>query len=219
MKNVLSNEKRAAELYRVSFRCSELQGNCNRICGNCPLNVSLYMEDPREAVLLKTSASIDYNRIQQAKLRSNIPGLIVMGLIALLAIKCSMPKKPAVQVTTSVAPGNPAPVYRTRRYAVPSLLVADLPRLVTDVNNDGELNCIDYAVTFYKHWPGARIIRNINNGTGMDHLLNLIVYNDREIFIEPQGTPSKYAPEEVWGNKYDRWFNMDQTDIWAIYAK
>jgi hypothetical protein len=186
------------------------------------------MEDPREAVLLKTSAFMDYNRVQQIKARQNAPGWIVIGLIAMLVWRCgiqpTLVKKQVAEVPPVIQTASttmPADTIRSRigRYPTPGTLVGEMRFLVTDVNGDGQLNCIDYAVTFYKHWPGARIIRNINPVTGMDHLFNKIVFNDRTMFIEPQGTCSRYYPEEVWGTKYNAYYNADQTEVWAGFAK
>jgi hypothetical protein len=82
MKNVLSNEQRAADLYRIAYECAEkkTQG-CNGYCGNCPLNVSLYAEDAREAVLIKTTAAMDSERVNANQSSRQIFGWTIIGLL------------------------------------------------------------------------------------------------------------------------------------------
>jgi hypothetical protein len=94
-----------------------------------------------------------------------------------------------------------------------------------DVNSDGLVNCIDYAVLFKQDFDRrfapqtALIIRNINHDTGMNHLLNAIRMPDGSLrFIEPQDR-HEGSPRILWGNKYDPRYNMDETAYWSKYIK
>jgi len=66
MKNVLSSKQRSEDLKRLAYECAERKYNgCNDNCSKCPLNISLYLEDQREAVLIQTNAELDYqNNVQ-----------------------------------------------------------------------------------------------------------------------------------------------------------
>jgi hypothetical protein len=68
MKSGMSNKQRTDDLKRLAYQCAENKNNgCNSNCTNCPLNISLYLDDPREAVLIRTNAELDYQRIVQAR--------------------------------------------------------------------------------------------------------------------------------------------------------
>jgi tetrahydromethanopterin S-methyltransferase subunit G len=63
MKSTMTNSQKTADLKRLAYQCVEQKYNgCNNNCGNCPLNVSLYTDDPREAVLIRTNAELDYQK-------------------------------------------------------------------------------------------------------------------------------------------------------------
>jgi len=65
MKSTMTNSQKTADLKRLAYQCAEQKNNgCNGNCGSCPLNVSLYIDDPREAVLIRTNAEIDYQHDQ-----------------------------------------------------------------------------------------------------------------------------------------------------------
>jgi hypothetical protein len=62
--SVLSNKQKADEYRQLAYQCvaNEANNSCDRGCANCPLNISLFMDDGKEAVLIKMSAIRDYQR-------------------------------------------------------------------------------------------------------------------------------------------------------------
>jgi hypothetical protein len=112
----------------------------------------------------------------------------------------------------------------TPRDKIPIERIEDTLKLthenIKDVNKDGLVNCIDYAYLFKKYYGyHARIIRNVNKETGMDHLLNAVQFTDRDpiskwIFVEPQGDKYTWRPDTYWGSKYDHEYDYDETWKW-----
>lgn len=84
---------------------------------------------------------------------------------------------------------------------------------VTDVNNDREINCIDYAVTFYKlavadgTYSDAHfeIVVNYNVSTGMNHMFIKFYVDGRVYAIEPQSryNDGSYLMKYIWGYVYN----------------
>jgi len=63
MKSGFSNKQRIEDLKRLAYECAERKYNgCNDNCGKCPLNISLYLEDKQDAVLIQTNAELDYQQ-------------------------------------------------------------------------------------------------------------------------------------------------------------
>lgn len=98
------------------------------------------------------------------------------------------------------------------------LLLAYLPEVVYDINNDGNVNCIDYSVIFRRlYGEEARIIINNNPTNGFNHMFIKVESKyTQSIYVEPQGTPDAYSMGIVWGMKYDPQYNKDVTDIWGM---
>ena len=111
MKSTMTNSQKTNDLKRLAYQCAEQKNDgCNDNCRNCPLNVSLYLDDPREAVLIRTKAEIDYQGDQAKEQAFNqlikkneeqrtaeyigtlIGGLIPIGLIiwCVLSIRSCM---------------------------------------------------------------------------------------------------------------------------------
>ena len=88
---------------------------------------------------------------------------------------------------------------------------------VKDVNKDGKIDCIDYSLTFRSlYGSNARIIINVNQPMGMNHMFIRIRYNSTEIMdIEPQGTADRYSMGAIWGVKYNPYYNKDVTSQWT----
>jgi len=61
---VLTNKEKAEGYRRLAYQCAsnEVNNACDNICDNCPLNISLFLEDQKEAVLIKMSAMQDYQQ-------------------------------------------------------------------------------------------------------------------------------------------------------------
>jgi tetrahydromethanopterin S-methyltransferase subunit G len=63
MKSGLSNKQRSEDLKRLAYECAERKySGCNTNCNKCPLNISLYLEDPHDAVLIQANAELDYQK-------------------------------------------------------------------------------------------------------------------------------------------------------------
>jgi hypothetical protein len=61
MKSILSNKQRYENLRRLACECIERKhSGCNVNCDKCTLNISIYLDDPRDAVLILTKAELDY---------------------------------------------------------------------------------------------------------------------------------------------------------------
>jgi hypothetical protein len=62
MTGLLTNQQRSKEYYRLSYQClqTKAEKKCDGKCAFCSLNVHLYVDDPRDATLIKTSAAVDY---------------------------------------------------------------------------------------------------------------------------------------------------------------
>jgi hypothetical protein len=221
---VLSNEQRAAGYYRLAYECAEAQKTgCSGYCGNCPLNVSLYEPNPRDAVLIKTSAAIDNQKMHNFKsqmdaewLGALIAGIIMVAIPLYFINSCCTTVGNFFNGSGSEKSQTvPKDTYRT--YSMVDIVsLASRARFnMRDVNGDGVINCIDYAVRFAEVCPEARIIHNVNKRTGMDHLLNRV----GAMYIEPQGQVDNLDPKVFWGSKYDPDMNMDETHYWRMYAK
>lgn len=96
---------------------------------------------------------------------------------------------------------------------------------IQDVNNDGKVNCIDYAISYKILWDynntgsayRCEIVRNVNKEKGMNHLF-VRVRNDKHewVYLEPQ---QNCTMEEYWGDKYNPVFNIyGETEYWLKKA-
>lgn len=104
-------------------------------------------------------------------------------------------------------------------------------KIVTDVNDDNKINCIDYTVTFKKLWdkyckPGhtmnCEIVRNVNNRTNFNHLFIRVRENSNSdwLYIEPQASSINFMMEEHWKERYDPRFNIyGETYIWLMLSR
>jgi len=66
MKSSMTSSQKIKEIKRLAYECIERKHNgCNQDCSQCPLNISIYLDDPREAVMILTNAELDYqNNVQ-----------------------------------------------------------------------------------------------------------------------------------------------------------
>ena len=98
MKSTMTNSQKTKEIKRLAYECAERKYNgCNQDCSQCPLNISIYLDDPREAVMIQTNAELDYQNsvqiynqrvqqqieLQQEENAENI-GKIIGWLVAIL---------------------------------------------------------------------------------------------------------------------------------------
>ena len=63
---VLTNKQKAEEYRQLAYQCvaNEVNNACNMDCINCPLNISHFIEDKKEAVLIKMAAMREYQTDQ-----------------------------------------------------------------------------------------------------------------------------------------------------------
>lgn len=99
---------------------------------------------------------------------------------------------------------------------------------VKDVDKNGKVNCIDYAITFKNFWDwiapdgysiNCEIVRNVNKNKNFNHLFVRVRDNSRSDweYVEPQGSIEKYRMEDYWGNRYDASCNIyGETYIWLL---
>lgn len=98
-------------------------------------------------------------------------------------------------------------------------------KYVTDINDDGLVNCIDYSITFKRLWDkqynskDCEIVRN--KSSSMNHLfIRVRQYGGRPWeCIEPQAAKkdiTKYFMEDFWSSaEYNPLFNIyGETDKW-----
>lgn len=90
---------------------------------------------------------------------------------------------------------------------------------VTDVNNDGAIDCIDYSVTFRDlYGVNAKLMINKNPYSGFHHMFVRIWYDgDKIIDLEPQGTATRYTMQQIWGERYNWYYNTDATVRWSQF--
>ena len=218
--------QRNTELYRIAYQCALLkQQGCNGYCGNCQLNTSLYIDDAREAVLIKTNAAIDAEQMREYKKDEDISFWVKFFVVAIFCIsfavtchtnKLKQPKPTATPTETQVPRPIPVPSVR-----ITGDVIDYLPNIIRDVNGDGQINCIDWAVVFYEVRPDCRIIRNQHPTNGFHHLFIAIPQpGNTWLYIEPNTAGQLYYRMDlVWGDKYDPRYNRDETHIWKEYAK
>ncbi len=96
---------------------------------------------------------------------------------------------------------------------------------VHDVDGDGKVNCVDYAVIFKRQWDRyydskrCEIVRNNNSMLGWYHLF-VICLPKNDIFwwhVEPQADADNYEMLDYWyaSGKYNPLFNVyGETQYW-----
>ena len=147
--------------------------------------------------------------------KSAILAVVVLGGIMWFATAVKPYTEPGIM------PGDTVP--KTAMIAtqddIPST-IGYVASIVHDVNKDSKINCIDYAVLFYKYFPGeCIIIVNRNRNTGMHHMFNAVWLNRKWIYLEPQGPQFNYDMKAIWGKRYNPYYNSTVTSTWAVYAK
>jgi len=103
--------------------------------------------------------------------------------------------------------------------SIPIILKIMKQQGVGDMNRDGKVNCIDYSITFRNlYGQYACLIINNNPHTNMNHMFVIVFCDSGIISIEPQGDPDWYTMGQVWGSRYDPYYNKDVTYIWGQYV-
>jgi len=94
-----------------------------------------------------------------------------------------------------------------------------------DLDGNGETNCIDAAILFYKYFPDKSkvcIEWNYNPKKDFNHMFNCVLIDGSWRAIEPQMLMflrDTYWMADIWGDKYDSRLNKDVTFRWEHLAK
>jgi hypothetical protein len=240
VKNILSAEQRSSALYRSAYQCAENKSKrlCNGYCGNCPFNVSLYADDPREAVLIKTSAALDQHKVAEAEHTRSLKGwvwlyyiivtvVLIHGCLSGCRVEPELEQQPppvnASRFWIEIPPDYPPlPPYCTLPQTTPLDLVTILwtDAGFYDVNKDGKINCIDQNVLLFAlAEPGKRrLIAQKNPESSLYHLFTeLLIYN-KWYYVDASAGPPRWDPVEIWGSRYDPKYNSDATVRYGVYA-
>jgi hypothetical protein len=208
---VLSNEQRAAGYYRIAYQCEETKKQgCNGYCGNCPLNVSLYEPNPRDAVLIKTSAAIDYAAQRQRDQDSlwQSVGTLIGWLIAIYI--CFVWPILSIQscITDSSKKQRSAAVDRPVQVQQLATQTTKVERTLVTATANGTLQ------TVYKR------IRNIYPNTGRNHLFDAVAdIKGILMYAEAQGNNNTWPPDVFWGSAYSLRYNVDEAEYWTGWIK
>ena len=112
--------------------------------------------------------------------------------------------------------------YSTDKHNMIYYTVCSTKFYIKDYNNDGIINCIDYACIFKKQWDkyydsnDCFIVRNYNPATNWHHLFIIIKSGNGYIYVEPWCFYSdKYLMKDNWSTEYNPQFNIyNETQKW-----
>lgn len=93
---------------------------------------------------------------------------------------------------------------------------------ISDINNDGEINCVDYAITYKLCWDSkypkrqCLIVRNYNPHTNWHHLFVKVFIDNEWVYIEPMSNYYNTCIMSVrWKDAYDAKYNISgETEYW-----
>lgn len=151
-----------------------------------------------------------------AKEMRNHLTLLFISLIGIASAFCEKPRT--------------IPAKYNNRYELDKRVVRTIETVhknIRDMNNDGKINCIDYATSFKIEWDKnydpwkCIIVRNKNENTHMHHLFNRVRDNlNEDIYVEPWcWNPCKYTMDDNWDSTYDPKYNIEnETYIWLREA-
>ena len=219
------------KLYTIAMQCAKLNhAGCSCNCHLCQFNIFNYLNDVREASLLKAHAYTDFQTQQaifkqaERTLAAQRAGPFISLVILIVGVwwlfhSCNTAPK-------DTPPDIKHTIERTLKYLksnpnnpenIPIVIDLMLLMGVKDVNYDGQINCIDYSVTFRQlYGDNAHLMINNNPNNGMNHMFVRVWNGYKIIDVEPQSTDDRYAMSLVWGTQYDPQFNKDVTSSWGM---
>ncbi|MCL1993510.1 MAG: hypothetical protein FWG66_11255 [Spirochaetes bacterium] len=173
-----------------------------------------------------TNAAIAQARPGDWIVRSNGQRVVLsQGDINYARQRVNMPITPTVPTAQLPARQASQGISQTELRRVLDLVARDM-RTGVDVNNDGRIDCVDAAVLFYQHSrnrDAVRIIRNVNNATGMNHLYTSVLIDGRWTAIEPMARFRNWAGiydmQSIWGRDYDPRFSREDTQVWRRFVR
>ena len=221
-----SMDKNMDTLIKVRARCLFLEATC--ACSACSCSAcEVYrkytacyqslawcdqLKVDHEADRLFAHKMMSYRLLRRNRLQMRvIRGTLITALVVMLAM-----------VAVDKAHGQPMPQTPNYYYkdAFIVRLLKETHSQVEDVNFDGDVNCIDYAVTFKELWdsryPAGRceILRNYNRAAGWHHLF-ISINVGRWLYIEPRGNAHNYRMSDFWGDRYNPAYTLfGETSKW-----
>lgn len=196
------------KLNNIAESCAEhyAEHRCSRKCENCSLNLNRYLPE-KEATMLKTDALVRYEYFAEKERvkneRYSHQGTVYLILILGILLFSAIDHAYGVDY-----------LYKTDEELQDVLY--HVHKTIRDVNFDGEITCIDYAVRAYEVLPYSRIMRI--DAPWMNHLY-IRLYNGRD--IEPQHWYNlNFDMYDVWGTDYqfDKILHRDESHLWKLYA-
>jgi hypothetical protein len=218
---------------------------CKQECSNCASNIRLYGLNPKMATIIQHAADIERERkirfsnsidaenakyIREYNHKSFMASLsdfaeraikIVLTIIVVLILfivvtrsKQSTPAPvPVVATAPTIKPVVTTPVPKTD----PLEPIRETLRRIypVDMNHDGDVDCIDYAIQFYQYYPNRNDVRIIwSNNKNFNHLFVRVNGIDVEpgAYLRQSNTEKWFGMKKFWGDRYDPSYNRDITD-------
>jgi len=208
MSLALPNSQEA--LWNVALTCASMRSHraCkykwdSPVCSQCEMYIKNYVNaTPMQAQLYQFNADS-----QNATATAGGNGYrIVLGILIIIMILCGLKHRQWISLHCYTPDNVKMEVMETTNYIKNNLY---------DVNNSGEVDCVDYAFMFYQYYPlsQVKIYVNYNEKTKMNHAFNAVLVGDTWKTIEPQSTnPKKIFMEDVWGKQYDSSLDENWTE-------
>jgi hypothetical protein len=222
MAGTLTNHQNSGEYYRIAYKCAEVKDTqgCDGNCATCVLNVHLYVDDAREATLIKTSAALDYGKYTTTKSEAAYGQLMwnigrALGWLLIAAFIFfgyrSCTKKEVVPPTENLPRIEVDSKFDGATLNAAWMAIGAYDYGIKDANKDGLINCIDRALQFKDHCSySTRLIWNYNQKTGWNHLFVRVNGYDFEPMAQNYD-PNERLMSAYWGKKYDPKYNKDVT--------
>lgn len=214
------SECASCQLHRQYVSCFAAMDDYNRtrLSTNISACWSLFSQNP-EAWMSRKALARGVVRY--------IVGMVAVLLLAVLPVACmgcstaaALPaRRPSGMLPSEVTAQTAADLDAIDRMV--SDAIRDTASLVSDVNGDGRINCVDRAVTFKRIWdarhPEMSRCEIVRNRTGSFHHVFIgIATSDFMLFIEPGApVPETHEMHRVWGEEYDPRNNVyGETEMW-----
>ena len=213
----------------VDCKCRLEKGYCKHgSCSGCNINQmmvsSMNCMDAsdqlaiRNEVLRRYADARYYERTARRRGRANRFAIVVLILLFIMCVgKCSQ---------LYARDAKKSEYYKNDDQIRKILLLT--AQKVYDRDNDHEVNCIDYTLTFKEEWDKkykygwCEIVRNYNpRGIyRMNHLFVRVKLSSTGpwLYVEPQGKYyGDYSMNDVWGWKYIPYYNYyGETEMWLL---
>ncbi|MDR1046535.1 MAG: hypothetical protein LBL64_02065 [Treponema sp.] len=220
-------------MYKFALDCAEhkIYNNCDKNCNNCASNIGMYNLSHQDAVMLQHAAEMEtqhrfqlqheqrMRNLKEVKMQkqANVFTVITVFVFIVLSIMLTMwifrmiMPKPEPQQSANHNEIHAVNIFRTLLRIYP-----------VDMNGDGKITCIDYAIEFYNIYPlqdSVQIVVNHNYARNWHHLF---VYVDG-VAVEPSAAlaPGKDGNiyvnmESFWGDVYNPKYDTDVTAYWDL---